>query len=112
MLDLKKKETNPTLDSSHISSSCNDLREPYFVLVAIIATILESDEEIDCDVEQERFSLSPPKKERTEKEGGEKKKKDRYSSHTVFARIYAHIARAPIVVRCKARYKDSLALKR
>lgn len=99
----KKKKKNSTLDSS---SSYNDLREPRFVLVAMIATIPKSGEEVNRDVDRK-----DKKRERTEKEGGERKN-DRYSSHTVFARIYAHIARAPIVVKCKIRYKDSLALKR
>lgn len=99
-LKQKKKEKNSTLDSS---SSYNDLREPRFVLVTMIATILKFGEEVDRDVDRK-------KRERTEKEG--EKKRDRYLSQTVFARIYAHIARAPIVVKCKIRYKDSLALKR
>jgi len=50
----------------------------------------------------EKTKRGEKNRKRTEKE------KD---SYTVFAHIYAHIARAPIVVRCKTRYKDFLALK-
>lgn len=56
-----------------------------FVLVAMIATIPKSGEEVDRDVDQK-----DKKKERTEKEGRKGK------IDTVFARIYAHFARAPI----------------